>query len=379
MNIVIVLFYWLFLGIVLILAFVFIIPLGMKSKYNKSLYSKFFLYKNPPFKPKKFWLHACSFGEVQSLKTLIDKLDDLNLSVTTNTGFSLAKKYCKDVRYLPYDFWIPFWARKHEILIVTEAELWLLLFFIMKQKKTKTILINARISDKSYKNYYKFRFFYKILFSYIDIIFAQSKTDQKRLTSLGAKKIIVNGNIKAGAKINYDKNYKKFASKIITLASTHESEEMLILNEIKDENATILIAPRHPERFASLDTKLSIWCKDNNKTYSKFSSNSLNANVILVDKMGELINLYSISNIVILGGSFIKNIGGHNPIEPSFFNTILLSGKYIHNQKELFKSVENVYFCQACEIKALLKQNLLQSYINFKNPLLPILNHLGIS
>ena len=90
-------------------------------------------------------------GETQALKPIFDRLskEDLLLSVITNTGYEAGRSLAKEVRYLPYELFLPFWIVSQKALVVMEAELWYMLFLVAKQKGAKTYLINARISDKS--------------------------------------------------------------------------------------------------------------------------------------------------------------------------------------------------------------------------------------
>ncbi|ELD8658724.1 3-deoxy-D-manno-octulosonic acid transferase, partial [Campylobacter jejuni] len=142
--------------------------------------------------------------------------------------------------------------------------------------------------------------------------------------------------------------YAKPKEKLIIFASTHKDEEELLLDHFKlEENEKLIIAPRHPERFKEVENLLLnkglefekfSSLKDENKKFSK--------KILLLDALGELVNFYAISDVVVLGGSFIEGIGGHNPIEAAYFDNVLISGKFIYNQKVLFEEVENVYFCE---------------------------------
>ncbi len=374
--------YCLLLFILYFISIPFLIILSFKKKYKKSLFARFFLYKNPSFKRSGIWFHSCSLGETKSLKPLIDELKDeiINISVITNTGFSEAKRLAKEVRYLPFEIFLPFWIKKQKILIVTEAELWLCLFAVSKYKKIKTILINARISDKSYKNYLRFRFFYKIIFSYIDKVFAQSDKDKKRLIELGAKNVIVNGNLKSFQKIKVTKNYEKDDRFIITLASTHEGEEEIILSNLEiSKKDKIIVVPRHPERFEKVDIFLRDFAKKRGLSYERFSNSlKFSADITLADIMGELVNIYAISDLVFLGGSFVKGVGGHNPLEPAFFNCKIISGKEIFNQYALFKLVKEVYLIENSEIKDFFKNkdNLKKAKIISKADIEPVLKEI---
>lgn len=314
-----------------------------KTKYKKSLKARFFLYKNS-CQEARVHFHACSLGEVRSVGILSKKFDS-RISVITQTGFEEAKKFCKKVNFLAFENWLPFWFKRCEVLVIFEAEYWLMLVFMAKLRGARVLLINARISNHSYKAYLCFAFFYRLIFSYIDEVFAQSAKDKQRLEQLGAKNVKIFKNIKANLEIKPSKHYAKLKERLIIFASTHQNEEELLLKAIclqKDEK--LIIAPRHPERFLEVENLLQDYA------YEKFSNlkkwEDFKGQILLLDVLGELINFYAISDVVVLGGSFIEGIGGHNPIEVANFNNILISGIFIHNQENLFAEVENVNFCE---------------------------------
>ncbi|RDU65182.1 lipid IV(A) 3-deoxy-D-manno-octulosonic acid transferase [Helicobacter sp. MIT 14-3879] len=361
-------FYWIciFLGYILILPILIILTI-LKPKYRQSIPARFFLYKNIKFNGE-VWIHACSLGEINSLQSFIDKIDSkIIISTITNTGYERAKYLFGDknniqICYLPFEIFIPFILPKTiKKLIVLEAELWYMLFHCSKKRAAKTILLNARISSKSFPKYKKSMWFYKKIFKNIEKILCQQETDKEKLEILGAKNIEVIGNIKALIKPIITKKIDKFDC--IVAASTHQGEEELIINSFlnakKDKNYTLLVAPRHPERFER------VW--EMIKTYpiksARYSQNGLDSSyeVILIDKLGELINIYSIADCVILGGSFVK-LGGHNPFECAFFNTKLISGIHIFNQYALFDLIEGYKITQSKEL-----QNILSSMDKLSN------------
>jgi len=352
------LFYYFIIFFIYLLSLPFLIILSFKNKYKKSIPARFFLYKNPPFKEKREWFHSCSLGETRALKPLIEQFEKVNLSVITNTGFEEAFKYKNaDVRFLPFEIFLPFWVKPCKSLIVMEAELWYMLFFIAKRRCAKTVLLNARISEKSYPKYLKFKWFYKKIFENIDLVLAQSETDKNRLISLGAKNIEIVGNIKTYFNPSITTQYIK-NKPLIVVASTHANEEELILKNIPLENYQVVVVPRHPERFEEVYEVMSRFGKVDKiseKCKMKNDKCKLDSDLILCDKMGELVNLYKVADIVILGGSFVDNVGGHNPIEAAYFNKPIISGKYIFNQKALFNEVENIEICEADEIKNRIK------------------------
>lgn len=374
-------FYYILALILYILAIPYLLFKSRSQKYKDAIPAKFFLKNNSPFEENKIWFHSCSMGETKALKPLLEKFEEgeINLSVITNTGFDTAYGFTKNVRYLPFEIFLPFWIKKQKALVVMEAELWYMLFLTAKKNGAKTILINARISDKSYKNYKRFSFFYKEIFKNIDKVFAQTNLDKDRLEQLGAKKVEVIGNIKLVNLPKITTKYKKPKAFIITAASTHEGEEELILNSWEKDNGKLFIVPRHPERFDEVFALIESHFQNSLVTYHKFSQRKdFDSDIVLIDMMGELNNIYSISDMVILGGSFIKTAGGHNPIEPAYFNNILISGKTVFNQRSLFECVENYYLIESGQLKDYLLKNkdLQRSKLMQKGTIEPIINEL---
>ncbi len=331
-----------------------LIYLSFKEKYKESIPARFFLKNNPPFSKKNdIWFHVCSLGEARALKPILEKLDrEVDITTITHTGQAEARKYNAEVRYLPYETFIPFWATKHKLLVVLEAEFWYMLFVVLHKKGAKVVLLNARISDKSSKKYQKMAWFYKKLFAFVDLVLAQSEIDKIRLEALGAKNVIVVGNIKLAQKIVKTKEYEKPNAEVIVAGSTHEGEEAAVLEAFlkyreMNENAKLIVVPRHPERFDSVYELLQTsglhvkrWTQEKD----------FEADIILIDAMGELNNIYAISDIAILGGAFKEDVGGHNPLEPAHFGCKIITGKHFFHQKELFRYTHHVQYVEKDEI-----------------------------
>ncbi len=335
--------------------------LSFKQKYKKSIPARFFLKNNPPLEKCDVWFHSCSLGETKAISSLAKKFESRGGSVITGVGYDEALKIGENSRFLPYEMFLPFWIKPVKLLVVMEAELWLALFAVAKLKGAKTALINARISDRSYPKYKRFSFFYRAIFSFVDAVFAQSETDKIRLESLGAKNVFVVGNIKQSIG-GYDvKEIKTDEKQNFTAASTHEGEEELIAKAFLDaglcRKARLIVVPRHPERFETVYTYLSKFASQNSLSISRFSEDeTLFADIVLVDKIGELISIYAKSYLVVLGGAF-ASIGGHNPMEPAYFGAKLISGTHIFNQKSSFEKLKNAYFCEPDELLGLLKNH----------------------
>lgn len=372
--------YYLLALIVYILALPYLIFKQKNPKYKVAIPSKFFLRGNPSFENEGLWFHTCSMGETKAIKPIVDEFKDktINISVITNTGFDEAATLTKNVRYLPFEIFLPFWINRQKVLVVMEAELWYMLFLFAKKRGAKTFLINARISDKSYKSYKRFAFFYKKVFKNVDKIFAQTNIDKQRLLELGAKEVEVIGNIKLAQLPKVTKELRKADDILITAGSTHENEEKLILDAYSRKYGKLVIVPRHPERFEKVDKLITEYAKSKNLTYHRFSlKEDFDSDIILVDKLGELNNIYAVSDVVILGGAFEK-VGGHNPVEPAYFGCKLISGENIFNQKSLFECVNDYVIIKNDELKQSLENinNIKKSSLVQKGDIKPIIDEL---
>ena len=282
-------FYYTLAVFLYIVSLPFLIYKSFNPKYKIAIPAKFFLKNNPPFDENKIWFHCCSFGEVRAIKPILDRFDkkELNISVITDTGYNQAMEYGLETRFLPFEIFLPFWIRKQKALVVVEAELWYMLFLVSKIKKTKTILINARISDASYPKYKKTSFLYKQIFANIDKIYAQSDTDKQRLLELGAVNVEVIGNIKLVNLPKVTKVLDKPHSTVITVASSHEGEEELVLKAYDKSMGKLIIVPRHPQRFDSVYELIKLYSSPKTFSYARYSQScDFETDVTLVDCMG---------------------------------------------------------------------------------------------
>ena len=337
--------------------------LSFKQKYKTSIPSRFFLFNNSRFeKEDGVWFHVCSLGEARALKPILELLQSQEIKITTitQTGQEEAKKYKAEVRYLPYEMFLPFWIKRQKLLIVLEAEFWYMLFAVAASRGTKVILLNARISEKSVKKYLQFAWFYKKLLANVEMVYAQSEVDKNRFLALGAKNIEVIGNIKLAGEIKATKEYAKPTQESIVAGSTHPSEEESVLKAFveykKQSDAKLFIVPRHPERFESVYELMKEYSQKHSLSLSRFSqTTTFETDMVLVDAMGELNNIYKISDIAILGGAFRDDVGGHNPLEPAYFGCKIITGEHFFHQKELFKYVHHVQYVKSDEIHKALR------------------------
>ncbi len=343
--------------LILALWVVLISPNAFRSKYRKIILYKLGL-KKPEIVPKKkakfrIWIHAVSLGETKATKTLIDEIKndyknaEIIISTTTQTGQNEAKKLSEHTFFLPIDFsWLMKGLVKRidpDLFILVETDFWYNLLSELKKNQTKIILVNGKISSNSYNNFKKFKSFATPLFSKIDLFCLQSDVDKARFQELGVpeRKLSVTGNMKFDSKNMLQNTHSlrfPLQKKLVTIALTHESEEELILSEIAHLNSfSFLLAPRHPERFL----KIAKLLKKKNIPFRTITEEGAGEEkVILINKMGVMDECYSHSFAVIMGGSFISHVGGHNIYEAARHGIPVLYGPYMHKQESIVNSLK---------------------------------------
>lgn len=307
------------------------------------------------------WIHAVSAGETRAAIPLFHELKNtfpevqIVISSTTYTGLMEAKKSLPQANshfFLPLDFsWIMCRLVKKispTVLFLVESDFWFHLIQQVKKMDGKVVLANGKMSERSYKRFQFFSYFALKLFSLFDLFLLQNETYMKRFSSfVDSTKIHVTGNLKwdvqpellSLAQKDYLKNQLKLDGKTIVIASTHDPEEKWLLEKMeilwqKFPTLKVLIVPRHPERFSSV----SSWLQKKKYSYahsSMFSQITGKEQVILIDQMGQLIKLYQIADLAVVGGSFVSHIGGHNIFEPVSVGTPVLFGPYMHGQRDL--------------------------------------------
>tara|TARA_Y100001936_G_scaffold176057_1_gene172646 strand:- start:1339 stop:2604 length:1266 start_codon:yes stop_codon:yes gene_type:complete len=348
------------------LFYLFFIYRFLKNKEERGKYSErkgFSSNKKP--KGKIVWVHAASVGEALSSLPLIDKLKELSpkisILITTSTKTSkeiIVKKKIDDLihQYAPWDnekfctnflnFWQP------DLAIFLESEIWPNLLNETNKKNIPLCLVNARITDNTFKKWLKFPKTIKYLLSFFSIIIAQDELSKIKLQKLGAKNIFVYGNLKNDSKkLLYDiedfRKYDEFLKEksLLVAASTHEGEEVEIINKFKSllielPNLFLVVAPRHPDRRSNL-VKIIKKSGFTDKDFILRSSNDYldqNIKIFLLDSIGELGYFYKKSNAVIMGGAF-GYFGGHNPIEPALFENAIFSGPNFYNFKDEYNQL----------------------------------------
>jgi 3-deoxy-D-manno-octulosonic-acid transferase len=304
------------------------------------------------------WLHAVSVGEVLAASRLVGELDrafpghSLVISTTTRTGQTLARARFGSARvfYCPLD--LPWAVRAYltalnpALLILAETEFWPNLLSGCFRRGIPVAVVNARISDRSFPRYRRLRWLWRPFLSRISRVLAQTQTDADRLQTLGCRpqRVSVSGNLKfdvrAAQEADATRLLKPSALKLrlIVAGSTLEGEESALLEAwprllAADPNLLLILAPRHPERFAAVAslidrsgipwTKRSAWTPQPQSTLTP-------GQILLLDTIGELASVYSLATIAFVGGSLIP-AGGHNPLEPAQFGVPIVTGPHYAN------------------------------------------------
>ncbi|MBF0345004.1 MAG: 3-deoxy-D-manno-octulosonic acid transferase [Nitrospirae bacterium] len=309
------------------------------------------------------WLHAVSVGEVISATPLIKRIlkdvtPNVVLSTVTDTGQAVARQRLKtcppDVNrndvsqdsvklvYIPFD--LPHMVRRAvssirpDIFISMETEIWPEIFHTMHTNNTPVVILNGRISSKSYKGYKKIRFFMKEVLSVVTFLGMQNEIYAERIIDIGAdeRRVKVIGNLK------YDIEpptvvpqwAERLPGPVIVVGSTHEGEEEIILpvyKRLKEQfpTLTLILAPRHPQRFDEVERSIKragLRCFRR----SFFTQTLPQTEVILLDTIGELASVYGAGEVCMMGGSFVAK-GGHNLLEPAAWARPIICGPYMDN------------------------------------------------
>jgi len=304
------------------------------------------------------WLHCVSVGETNAARPLVEQLlaafpdHRLVFSTTTRTGQELARSIFKDkadaVFYFPFDW--KFTVRRAlrhfgpSVILMMETEIWPRFFLESHVSGAKIAIVNGRLSGKSFRRYSHVRSFVRRVLSFIDLALMQDEKDAERMGSLGvdANKITVSGNLKFDLSMDEKESAltEMFRTRfgidgtrpLIVAASTHEPEEEWVLNalDLSGYPFRLLFAPRHPERFDAVaktlgETQYSLIRRSNYPTEA-----DKNADVILLDSIGELRAVYPLADIVFVGGSLIPH-GGQSVLEPASAGKPVVIGPFTHN------------------------------------------------
>jgi 3-deoxy-D-manno-octulosonic-acid transferase len=340
------------------------------ERHRSGLYQRFGIVSERTSKKPGIWIHGASVGEIITAKSIIKKIDqefpewETFISTSTNTGYSVAKKNFSDkpIFYFPVDLsWITrkvLRRIKPSCILLIELEIWPNFLVSVYEKNIPLIIVNGRISDKSFKTYRIISrisgAFYNSIINKMNTYCARTELDAQRFRSLGipGEQVFVTGTMKYDnipTHIGeYSKNelanlfHIKDCDLVLIGGSTHEGEEKILLRVLERlsktyPNLRLIIAPRHIERIKDVSRLIEkagyvpLLKTEIEKTDYKWQD--INKKVILIDTIGELGKIYSLSSFVFVGKSFVP-FGGQNMMEPAGLGKPVIFGPHVFNFKE---------------------------------------------
>ena len=351
--------YQIILSLIILISPILIIFRIYKNKEDKIRFKeKFSIPSKKRSKGKLIWFHGASVGEILSIIPLIENYEkdkSIKQILVTSSTLSSSKvlqkfQFKKTIhQFYPIDHifftkkFLEYW--KPNLAIFIESEIWPCMFKELEQKKISLILLNARITKKTFSKWIKLKNFSQEVFNKITVAYPQNFETKYFLKKLKAKKIKTIGNLKFAENVNekINKLNNKFKKKKIWIASsTHSDEEIFCAKahiELKKKIKSLLtiIIPRHVHRVKEIKSKLE---NLNLKviTHSSNKENLKNIDIYIVDTFGETKKFHKISCSVFLGGSVI-NRGGQNPLEAARYGARILHGPNVNNFKDIYKTL----------------------------------------
>ena len=314
----------------------------------------------PPIPGGGVWVQAVSVGEVAVARPLLAELRrrrpglPLVLSATTATGLAMASGVQLADVTLPFPIDLPgpvrrlMDAARPRLVVLVETELWPELLAACGSRGIPVALVNARVSDKSFRGYQAVRALLRPLLAPITLALAQDEQSARRLAAMGVpeRRIRTTGNVKfdataPGASPKVTEEFRRVAGgrRVLVAGSTMPGEDEQVLDGLArlaaDERPFLLLAPRHPERAAQVmqlaaDRGFSV-------TRRTLLSEATGCDAVVLDTVGELAALYQLGDVAFIGGSLVPT-GGHNPIEPARFAVPVLTGPNVRNFAAVYRA-----------------------------------------
>jgi 3-deoxy-D-manno-octulosonic-acid transferase len=346
-----------------------------RKKHRRTFFKRVFMEALPGSDPEsadariKFWIHALSVGEVLSAEPLVKALAKkhgarpLVFTASTQTGFEMATRliaeHVRAVRYFPYD--TPFSVNRALAVIqprqvvIVETDVWPNFLSRLKKRRIPVYLVNARLSDRSFRGYKRAGLLMAPLLSVFGRICVQTDSDRMRFRAIGVpdRRLITVGNIKfdqAPARLStvdrkqYAETFNLPAGVPIWVAgSTHEGEEEILATAFRKVcaagiHAVLLVAPRDPDRADAV-------CRIFNRsgydavTLTQMERQPAPTRVVVIDRIGMLRNLYVLADVAFVGGSLVR-AGGHNPLEPASVAKPIIFGPHTDDFRWIYQILE---------------------------------------
>jgi 3-deoxy-D-manno-octulosonic-acid transferase len=331
---------------------VFILYSLTQKKIRKNLLERFFVTTRGTNTRDTVWIHAASVGEVVIAENLIGYMrqhtDLRRFLVTTNTYYAkdlLRTRLGKDVQVFSLPFDLTYTVNRFmadstfKALIIVETEIWPNLIWQAKKRKMPIIIVNGRISDSTIKVYAKFSSFLRHVFADLDRAVTQSEEHMERFVSIGMdpRKTVTTGNIKYYRTLQ-TKDDGAPKGNVLTFGSIKEKELPIVLPVICDlkralPDTLIFVAPRELHLTTTIEKELSK--SFNVMRYSVFRKKTdTGVEIVVVDTVGDLVDLYGMSKVAFVGGS-LAPYGGQNILEPLLFGTPVVFGPYVENFRDV--------------------------------------------
>ncbi len=312
------------------------------------------------------WVHAVSVGEVLAVGKLVEQLAARHpgrrvlISTTTLTGHKLARERWgeENVFFFPLDLWfcVDHYLRalRPALVVLAETEFWPNFIRLADQQGTHIAVVNARISDRSFPRYRRFRSVFRRVLRHIELFLAQSELDAERLVAIGApaERVRVAGNLKFDIAASAAKPVVELlrqslgragVTEVLVAGSTVEGEERMLLDAFRTllrshPRTAMVLAPRHPERFESVANLLLGGSLSFIRRSRMTGQESSAGAVILLDTIGELASVYALASVAFVGGSLVP-VGGHNILEPAQHGVPIVVGPHTAN----FRDIVNIF------------------------------------
>jgi len=319
---------------------------------------------------RSIWIHAVSVGEVLTARALVGELRArypalrLFVSTTTMTGQRVARanlQHVDAVFFFPFDFTFivnrTLRLVRPRLFVMMETEIWPNLLRACHRQGIRTVLVNGRISSRSYPRYRLARPFFRRVLRHVDCFCMQSDESARRIVDIGAEpaRVIVTGSLKfdslelptaqtlARGPARVLRFFRMPAGRhVVIAASTLKGEEEPVLAAFRQvkrtaPDALLIIAPRKPERFGDVETLAR------REGFSVVRRTELRidgdpaCDVVVLDTIGELARLFQVATVVFVGGSLV-DAGGHNILEPAVFGKPILFGPHMQNFAEIART-----------------------------------------
>jgi 3-deoxy-D-manno-octulosonic-acid transferase len=325
------------------------------------------------------WIHGASVGEVLAAAALIARLRALNLRIlltsgTVTSAAIVAKRFPPDVihQYVPYDSpryvarFLDHW--RPSLALFIESDLWPNLILSAASRRLPMVLINGRMSPRSFPRWRRARNTISALLGQFEVCLAQSETDAERFSALGARNVITTGNLKLDvpappadpAKLEKLMTMTR-GRPVIAAASTHPGEEEILIDTHRRlasffPGLLSVIVPRHPDR----GTAVAGLVASSGLRFMQRSREELpaaNTDIYIADTLGELGLFYRLAPIVFMGGSLIEH-GGQNPIEAVKLDAAIVHGPHVFNFSDVYEALDKAGGARRADSQEMLVKHL---------------------